>query len=235
MQFFSATTDVQGRFEFALGDGQFDIRPPQQEKADKFEIAGEEELELQVTTTVQKQVQLVGLVVAPDDVPPLEGAMVTGVARSFRGQDWQATTGADGKFRVERYQEPTYVYAVSSNGQLAAIAEVEALQQIIVLSLQPVASAAGRLISEDGNEPLAAQKIAYGVRVPDENEQTWSYRFGGRIITEEDGTFHLDGLVAGWEYTLNLEVRSDGTIPTLKTFTASPGESVDLGKLPTPP
>ncbi|MHB8956739.1 MAG: carboxypeptidase regulatory-like domain-containing protein [Pirellulaceae bacterium] len=234
MQFFEATTDEQGRFEFALGDGSFDIRPPQQEKADKFIIAGEAELELQVTTKVQKPLEFVGSVVGKDGKTPLEGARVTGVPRSFRGREWQATTGADGTFRVKRYQEPTFVHAVSDDKLLAAIDEIEPSQQNIVLQLQPVAAATGRLFTADSNEPFGGQKIDYGVRVPDENNQTWSYRFGGRLVTEADGTFHLDGLVAGWEYTLNLESGTDGSIPTLTKITLSPRESVDLGDLRVP-
>ncbi|MDA1054208.1 MAG: carboxypeptidase-like regulatory domain-containing protein [Planctomycetota bacterium] len=234
MQFFDATTDDQGRFEFALGDGHFDIRPPRQEKADKFEIAGQAELELLVTTKVQQEVELIGLVFADEGNAPLEGVRVTGVPRNFLGRDWQATTGEDGKFRVKRYRVPTYVHAVSADKQLAAIEEVGPEKRIFVLQLQRVGSAKGRLLTSDSSGPLAGQKISYGVRVPDENDRTWSNRFGGVAVTEADGTFQLDRLVPGREYTLDLPTRSDGTIPTLKTITVSPEESIDLGDLPAP-
>jgi hypothetical protein len=234
LQVFSTTTDQQGRFEFALGDGNFDIRPPQQEKADKFEIAGQAELEMQLTTEVHQQVELHGTVVDKREQSPLEGVRVTGVPRGFRGDDWQATTGTDGKFRVKRYQEPAYVHAISADKRLAAVAELDGLQQEVVLQLQPVGSAQGRLLKTDSSEPLDGQRIDYGIRVPDENERTWSDRFGGRVFTDPDGTFRLDALVAGWEYTLNLETSNDGLIPTLTKITVEPEQSLDLGDLNAP-
>ncbi len=36
MTFHHATTDAKGNFEFRLGDGDYDVRPPRQERADKF-------------------------------------------------------------------------------------------------------------------------------------------------------------------------------------------------------
>ncbi len=234
IQTYNTTTDDQGRFEFALGDGNFDIRPPQQEKVDKFEISGQSELELQVTTKVQRKMELLGLVMDATGDGPLAGVRVTGVPRDFRGQDWQAVTGAEGKFRVQRYQQPTYVHALSADRRLAAIGEVEALTRTFLLELQPVGSARGRMLTSDLSGPVAGQKIEYGVRVPDEDERTWSYRFGGLVVTTADGTFQLTGLVPGSEYTLNLPPGPDGTIPTLTRLTVSPGESLDLGDLPAP-
>lgn len=234
MQFFNTMTDDQGRFEFALGDGNFDIRPPSQEKADKFEIAGQEELELLLTTKAQREVELLGLVFGDERNLPLAGVRVTGVPQNFRGRDWQATTGEDGKFKVKRYRQPTYVHAVSADKKLAAIDEVGPEKRIVVLQLRRVGSAKGRLLTSDLRGPLAGQKINYGVSVPDENDQTWSDRFGGTIVTEADGTFRLDGLVPGREYTLNLPSRQDGTIPTLRKLTVTPEESIDLGDLPAP-
>ena len=189
---------------------------------------------MQVATKVQKEVELTGLVVEKGSDAPLEGAQLIGVARNFSGQDWQAATDSDGKFRVKRYREPTYVHAVSVDKQLAAIDEIGPDAKWFALQLQPVGSAKGRLLTADSGGPFAGQRIDYGVRVPDEDEQTWSYRFGGRVVTNKDGTFQLNGLVPGWEYTLNLRSNSDGAIPTLTKLTVTPEESVELGDLPAP-
>jgi beta-lactamase regulating signal transducer with metallopeptidase domain len=229
------TTDDQGRFEFSLGDGSFDIRPPRQEKVDNFEIAGELEREFQVTTQVRQEVKLVGMVTAKENGTALEDVRVTGVPRGFAGQEWQAATGADGKFHVNRYRERTFAHAVSSDRQLAAITEIEESWDSVELQLQPVGSASGRLFEPDSARPFGGQKINYGVRIPSEDNQSWSYRFGGHVVTNSDGAFQLERLVPGWEYTLNLEPASDGIIQTLVKFIASPGEEVNLGDVQAPP
>lgn len=234
MQYYNATTDAEGRFEFALGDGTFDIRPPQQEKADKFQVAGESELEMEVTTRLQTKVELVGLVLAKDAQAKLAGARVTGVPRNFSGRDWEATTDDEGKFRVRRLREATYVYAASADGTSAAIGELQADKNTFFLTMQKVGSATGRLVTEESQEPVGGAKIAYGVPVPAVDNGSWSYRFGGTVVTSPDGTFRLDGLVPGWEYTLSLETTADGVIPTLTKVTISPEESATLGDLSAP-
>ncbi len=233
-QFHNATTDEQGRFEFALGDGEFDIRPPRQEKADKFTINGQPDLELQVTTKIRQEVELVGLVLSAESQEPLAGVRVSGVPQRFSSRDWQAETGEDGKFRVKRFREPTYVHAISADGRWGTIQQIGEEQNAFVMQLQEVGSAAGRLLETDSDDPAGKTKIRYGVRVPDENGRSWSYRFGGLIATQSDGTFHLPAMVPGWEYTLNLESRADGSIPTLTRVTVAAKESAQLGDLSIP-
>jgi len=228
-------TDAQGQFKFFLGDGNFDIRPPQQEKADKFEIAGETELTFEVTSKVHREVELAGSVRDQATDQPLTGAKIEGVPRSFRDTDWQATTHDDGKFLIKRRESPTYVYAVSQDRQLATIAEVEATQREVTLHLQPVASASGRLVTGKTKEPWAGQIIRYAVQVPGEDNRTWSYRFGGRVTTAADGTFQLARLVGGHEYILHLDEDEHGRYPTLITTKFPSGEMTDLGDLEPPP
>jgi beta-lactamase regulating signal transducer with metallopeptidase domain len=233
---FQATTDAQGRFQFSLGDGSFDIRPPRPAlKVDTFEIAGEAELEFQVTTQVHQQVKLVGVVTAKSDGTPLEGVRVSGVPRPpSGGRDWLAVTAADGSFQVQRYRDPTFLHAVTSNGQLGAIVEIEATRDSVGLQLQPVGSATGRLLTADSAGPIGGRRINYLVRIPSRSNRSWSSRFGGQVITDSDGRFQLEGLVPGWEYMLDLEATSDGITQTVTKVTVSPGEAVDLGDVPAP-
>lgn len=228
-------TNDQGQFELFVGDGNFDIRPPQQEKAEKFEIAGETEREFLLTTKLSKEVELTGVVRIADTDTPLEGATLFGVSRSHGGRDWRATTSKAGEFRVKQHPAATYVYAHSSDKSLGAIMELEAKQPSVELALQPVGTAKGRLLELESKEAWAGQIIQFGIRVPDENEQTWSNRFGGRITTADDGTFELVGLVPGWEYELTMESRTDGTIPFLGKTTVKPGEAVSIGDVSPPP
>lgn len=232
---YSTQTNEQGQFELFIGDGKFDIRPPRQEKAEKFEIAGESEREFVVTTKLVKQLELVGTVRDEATNELLAGARVFGVSRNHGGRDWQATTNSEGTFRVMQFPAATFVHAVSADKTLGAILELEAKQPSVALTLQPVGTAHGRLLTTETKEPWGGQVITFGVRVPDENNQSWSNRFGGRVTTAPDGTFELVALVPEWKYELDMDPRSDGTIPFLGNVLVKPGETFDIGDVSPPP
>lgn len=113
--------------------------------------------------------------------------------------DWQAQTDSDGKFKVIRRQEPTYVHAMNADRSLAAIAELGDTKRTFGIHLQPVGSAKGRLVN-DVKEAVSGQRIDYGVNVPDVEKETWSMRFGGHVVTDANGEFELQALAPGWEY-----------------------------------
>lgn len=228
-----ATTDGDGKFEFMLGDGSFDLRPPQQEKTEKFEINGQSELEFAVSTKVHAEVELVGLVVSKADGLPIKAARIEGVPRDYTSMYWTATADDDGKFKVLRRQEPTYVLVRSEEKTLASIVEVGDVKRTFVVHLEPVGKVRGRLL--DGNQqPIVGQRINYAVDLPCMNEGEMMPRFGGNVITSDNGQFHLDSLVANWEYRLSLPETPEGTIPRLTTVTVKPGESLELGILTEP-
>ena len=228
-----AMTNDKGEFEFQLGDGDFDIRPPTQSKAEKFEIAGQDELELTVTTKVKDEFELQGLVTAKSDGTPIENARVIGVPRSFLSDaEWRLNTGSDGRFDVLRIAEPTYVYVTNPDKSLAAIVEIGEEERELEMQLEPVAVAYGRLI--DDQKPVAGQKIYYNVDVPDLKKGMWSPRFGGQATTDSQGKFKLESLAPNWKYKVSLPAAPEGSIPNLTTVIAKPGESKDLGDLKKP-
>jgi hypothetical protein len=233
IQQYYATTNEVGQFEFLLGDGEFDLRPPQQEKAEKFTIAHQPEIEMDLTTKIQPEVELLGLVIGKESTQPIAGAMVHGVPRTFSGRDWQAETGEDGKFQVRRREEATYVHAHNGDRSLAAIVEVGDTKKTFVILLEPVGSARGRLVN-DALEPVVGQKLQYGVDVPDVDNNTWSTRFGGATVTDEHGDFELPGLAPGWEYKVYFPPTPEGSIPQLTKLTITAGEQRELGDLKTP-
>ncbi|MGB7326385.1 MAG: carboxypeptidase regulatory-like domain-containing protein [Rubripirellula sp.] len=227
-------TDDDGRFEFLLGDGSYDIRPPRQETADEFEVSGEDTLTMDVTTEIQVKIKLTGVVRNRLDDRPLSGIRLSGVSQRFSGDDWQALTDKDGTFAVERLGEPTYVLATNSDKSLGAVAVLPGDQNTLEMKLEETGSAVGVLHQTESSEPAAAEKIRFGIRIPDENNRTWSNRFGGSVVTDADGRFRLDGLVPGWEYELDMESRSDGTIPNLDSVTVGSGMQVDMGTMNIP-
>ncbi|TWT83110.1 Nickel uptake substrate-specific transmembrane region [Planctomycetes bacterium CA13] len=232
---FNETTDEQGHFEFALGDGSFDIRPPQQEKSEKFEIAGEAELKLNVTTVLRKEVELTGKVTEKETDDPVGSAKLEGVAQNFSGEDWQAATNAEGMFRVMRQKESTYVHVVGRGTELAAIAIVKPEQTKLEVKLEPTGSVTGRLLSDETKEPWADKKINYGVDVPSDTGSSWSTRFGDSVVTDEEGRFEIDGLVGGWDYSVNLGTTEEGMYHSLPDFSVETGEAKDLGDVQAPP
>jgi hypothetical protein len=235
VQVHSTKTDELGHFELFLGDGSFDIRPPQQEKAEKFEIAGEAELGFRLTTKIDREFEMVGVVRDEATNRTVAGVRIEGVARNFRGRDWRATTDDEGKFMVKRRAEPTYLHAVSEDKGLAAIIEIEPQQTEVDIVLSPVGSARGRLLTTESKEPWGGQVINYAFNVPGDEGQIWSPRFGGKVITAADGTFQVDGLVPGREYGLTLPSGSDGSIPGVAHVTVAAGQMVDLGDVHVPP
>ncbi|WP_161604264.1 carboxypeptidase regulatory-like domain-containing protein [Roseiconus nitratireducens] len=227
-------TDQDGRFEFLLGDGSYDIRPPRQEKAEEFQISGQDQLAIDVTTEIQKKVKLIGVTRHHEDNRPLPQIRLTGASQRFSGDDWQAGTDDEGAFAVERLAEPTYVHAVNADQTLGAVAVLAADQNKIEMRLEPTGRATGVVLQTDSEAPAASIKIHYGIRVPDEKNRTWSNRFGDTAVTDSNGKFVLEGLVPGWEYELNLESRPDGTIPGLGSVKVEPGEDVDMGRMRIP-
>ncbi|KAA1258801.1 Bacterial Ig-like domain (group 1) [Rubripirellula obstinata] len=230
----NARTDDEGRFEFRLGDGAYDIRPPRQEKTEKFEVSGEESLTIDVTTEIQKKVKLTGVVREHKEDRPLAGVRLSGVSQRFNGDDWEALSDEDGSFAVERLGEPAYVHAVSADKSLGAVAILPADENTLEMHLKPTGSAYGILHETDSETPAALIKIQFGIRIPDENNQTWSNRFGGSVVTDSEGRFELVGLVPGWEYELHLEPGPDGTIPSLDSVNIDPGQRVDMGTMTIP-
>lgn len=228
-----ATTDAGGNFEFKLGDGSFDLRPPQREKVEKFEISGQDELEFTITTKVHSEVELVGFVLAKTDSQPIKDALLEGVPRNYTSMQWTATADDEGKFKVLRRPEPTYVLAKNKEETLASIVEVEELDRSFVIHLEPVGAASGRLIDRAG-QPIALQRINYAVDLPCMNEGEMMPRFGGKVTTNELGEFRLDSLASNWEYRLSLPETPGGTIPRLTTLTVKAGESLELGDLTEP-
>ncbi len=230
---YSAKTNEHGQFEFLLGDGEFDLRPPQQEKVEKFTITGQPDIELDVATEIQPEVELLGIVIDSETSQPVAGATVSGIPRSLRGRDWQATTGEDGKFKVRRREEATYAHAVNADRSQAAIVEIGDTKKTFVIQLEPVGEARGRLLN-DAKEPVVGQKIDYGVKVPSIELNIWSYRFGGSAVTDELGRFELPALAAGWEYVVNFPPTPEGSLPQMAKVTVESGELKELGDLAIP-
>ncbi|MEO8269168.1 MAG: hypothetical protein ABI557_05580 [Aureliella sp.] len=225
-------TDELGQYEFSLGDGEFDLRPPQKEQVKPFTITGQPDIELDLTTKIQSEVELVGIVIDRETSQPIVNAAVSGALPRLVGGDWQATTGKDGKFKVRRREEATYIQAVSADASRAAIVEVGDAKKAIVIQLDRVGVAHGRLLN-GAREPVVGKKLGYGVKVGS-NGGAWTFRFGGAAVTDELGNFEFPTLAAGWEYTVFVFPPSSGVIQQMTLVTVEASELKELGDLPLP-
>lgn len=227
-----ASTNERGEFEFLLGEGEFDIQPPQQGKSQKLSIIDQPEIEIELATKILPDLNLAGLVIDQKSSAPIVGATVIGVPRRT-WRDWQASTDEDGKFLVRRRDEATFVHAYNSDRSLGAIVELGESKKSIVIELEAVGSARGRLVDET-NKPVAGQKLQYGIDVPSLNDQSWTNRFGGTTVTDERGNFDLRGLVASWQYKVYFPPTPEGVIPQLSKLQVKSGERKELGDLQMP-
>ena len=223
------STNASGEFSIDLGDGNYSISAPQSQKFQKVDIAGEKEIELDILSTVGPEVELLGLVLG-DDQKPMEGIRLRGIPQTILGKEWQATTDKEGKFRVRRKDDPTYVHGYSADKSLAGIQEV-ADNKGFVMHLLTTGKARGRLLNKD-LDPIVGQQIDYGVEVRGPR-RTFSIQFGGQVFTDSKGEFELEGLVPNWNYNLSLPVKNKA-LPKIATVTVKPGESLEIGELIAP-
>jgi len=102
-------------------------------------------------------------------------------------------------------------------------------QSTLETHLKQTDSSYGVLYQTDSELPANQTKIRFGIRVPDENNQTWSNRFGGTAVMDDEGQFELSGFVTGSECELGSESRPDGTIPSFDSDTVQPSQRVATG------
>ncbi len=86
----------------------------------------------------------------------------------------------------------------------------------------------------DAKEPVVGKKLVFGISVLGNGNNTWDYRFGGSVVTDEQGDFELPALAAGWEYNVNLPSTPEGLLPPLTKVTVESGELKELGGLSLP-
>lgn len=223
-----------GKFEFFVGEGDYNLFIRGFD-AKEFSITHEIEKRVDLRIAVQSKKLFTGLVVDGQTNEPIVEAQIEAISRNFsQDNDWKAGTNADGKFQVERYSEPTYLYVASADATRGAIAEIDAEQSTVELRLTKLGSATGRLLTEDGLEPASGVKLIYGIRIEDENHELSMTRFGKVITTDARGEFLLPNLVPGWNYEVTVHDHPSGYVLNVANVTVEPGESKQLGELKTP-
>jgi RNA polymerase sigma factor (sigma-70 family) len=227
-------TDAEGRYEFSVGPGEYQLRGPDQVKHIRFKVTDEAKLEFNFHAPREETALLKGSVVIGTPPVPVVGASIEGVHRLI-ANDTHSKTDRQGRFEAVRHQHSMTLCARSADGKLAGIVEIGPEATTVKVPIVPVASARGRLVDSQTGEPLPGREIIYAVRVPsghDENS-AWTNRFGGTVKTDDRGRFELAAIVAGHKYDVNvtMETEGGGRWATVHTLVATPGQSLDLGEV----
>ncbi|MFO1096043.1 MAG: carboxypeptidase regulatory-like domain-containing protein [Planctomycetaceae bacterium] len=235
--FHHAVSDADGRFEFFVGPGNFDIRGPTQNKVPKFEITTEAEREFDFHMERPGEGPLTGLVISGDQSVPVAKARIQGIYRQeLAGGDINTTTDGNGQFKITRELHRTVLYADSEDRTLAGVVEIGPDEASVIMKLQPCAVATGRFIDSETKQPVADAELQYGVdvHIGDDNAP-WRVSFGGSVRTNENGAFSLPRLVIGQHYRLTVvsDRDSEGGARSWSRITdftpTTAGEQIDLG------
>ncbi len=230
----NARTAEDGKYEFYCGPGDYNLFVSGKESI-KFTITDEKEKQVDLPIEVDPVKLLTGLTVDSRTKQAVSNAKIQVVSRVLtRHDEWKASSTADGKFQVKVIKEPSYVHAVSPDGKLGTITEVEADRTTVILSLVELGSARGKLMTEDGSQVSAGTKLSYGVTIQDKKSGLSTNRFGGVVTTDKNGEFELTQLVPGKKYECTLFDNPGGYILNVARVTVEPGEAKQLGELKTP-
>lgn len=228
-----AQTDAEGRYQFHLGPGDYQIHGPAHTEPVILTIpekdppaAVEHDFHMPRPESGPLAVRVLdqdGKAVAGAEV---EGRYTTSSARRWFGAD---RTDDDGAFQIERSLDPLVIFARSDDGSLAGVVNSDAEESTATVVLAPTASAKGRLVDLAG-KPIAAREIRYGIRVyqgPPPNSP-FSDSFGGVVTTDADGAFSVAGLVPKQTYFFNIYV-GGGVSRTATQVAAPEARLLELG------
>ncbi|MCA8998220.1 MAG: hypothetical protein KDA80_14575 [Planctomycetaceae bacterium] len=238
-QYRTVSTDKNGRFEFFVGPGNYDIRGPRNADPNivKFELHEEDEYEVNFAAPRKTAGMFTGLVVDGDSLEPVAGAKIVGIYQEqLAGRDLVVTTDHTGRFAVKRQLLPMVLRTSSPEGESVAITKISGSENVTVITLEPAVTITGRLMHPQSGAPIPNASMSAEMRVHlNENGQgPFRLAFGGRTTTDDDGRFELSGLSADQEYEVFLvtqPVRPGQTRQTTTIHKLTPekaGETIDL-------
>ncbi len=233
MIFHNAVTNDQGKYEFFVGPGSFDIRGPTQTGVQKFQVVDQKEFEFNFHSARPEEGMLEGVVVNAATGSPIANAKISGIYRhALAGGDLQATADAEGKFRVTRELHRTVLYARTQDQQMAGVIEIEPDDQQVKIPIQPVGSAVGILIDKHTKLPAAGKKIEYGIKLPlGGDDAPWHTAFGGYVFTDNEGKFVLEHLVQGKEYEAHVMNDDRHSYAHVTEIAPKNAEPIELGRV----
>lgn len=237
--YFNAQTDAEGKYEFHLGPGDYQISGPARTESVKLTIPPKDPPAGVVQNFHMPRAEtgpLAGRVV-DRDAKPVPGAVVEGRYASSQARRWFGETKCDDKggFQIERSLDRLIIHARNENGSLAGTTDSDPEETEATVVIGPVAKATGRLLDLDG-KPVAGRELTYGIRVHvgETPNSPFMDSFGGKVTTDAQGNFSLAGLITGETYHLNVKIDELGS-RTVTKVTAKDPKTLDLGDLSVDP
>lgn len=225
-------TDVDGKFEFHLSAGKFDIRGPEQSGIPKFNITDEPQLEFNFHTDRPEKGPFRGKVVTGDPPQPVADATIEFTARSTFGDHVKATTDENGGFHVVRKLFPAVLYARNNDRSLASLTEFGPDDTEGTVQIFPTATYTARIVDQQDQPLPKGRIIQYGVKVHmGDKSAPWMTSYGGNAVVEDDGRVTFKNMVVGAPYDVNLEGLDKRSWHGITEFTPESAEPKDLGNL----
>lgn len=235
----STQSDADGRFEFRLGPGKYDIRGTEQNKATKFEIADEKEIEFNFHSERPETGTLRGKVVTRESGTPVQRAKISGVTQGGFGGEINAVTKVEGTFEVMRKLHPAVLFAYTEGRSLAGIVEIGADDNTVTIPIAATTSYSARIVDKEKKPLSTDRKIEFGIVVHDDRKDKNSpfrWCFGGLIQPDQEGRVAFKGLIVGALYEVMLHNLDGNSFQRITTIVPKQPGDYDLGELgPAPP
>jgi len=234
----TAETDASGNFEFFVGPGQYVLLGPPDSPFDPsstFMLTNQREFRVSLRER-PPFVPLKGKVVRRDD--PQVGVAEAFINLEAASPDAPIRSNAAGEFSLS-VPDTNQLIEVRAPGNLVGLVERRQGTDQITIPVGPPATIRGRVVDKSGT-PLQA-KLNY--HLVQNQRSTWTPPIlaGGIVETDGDGHFKIEGVAAGWNYTLwamlenppggDNSRRAFGASHWLGTARSESGESIDLGDL----
>ena len=154
---------------------------------------------------------------------------------TLAGRDLETKTDSAGEFHVTRELHRTVLCARCSDGKRKGVVEIGPDEQRVMIRMQPVASAVGRLVDAESKQPLAGKQLRFGVDVPiGDDDAPWKTAFGNTVVTDSEGKFILEGLVPGQEYGIDVFLDDGHRSRQVAELTPEPAARINLGDVELP-
>jgi RNA polymerase sigma factor (sigma-70 family) len=234
-------TDSQGRYSLRALPGRFRLRGPGEPpisdrfipdsgpESETFTLKDGEEIirDFRVTPQLAPR-HLTGRVVRNQEGNEgVAGAVVTVVDDPDNdiSDPFTVKADAEGRFETECGHHRVIVLAQSADRSVGAIAEVGANDNHVQLTASPMASVTGQVVDQQGRR-LVHWPLSWGL-VGESGDSVFATRV--EVQTDEEGRFHLAGLVVGHPYDIGLD-DSDYPIKVRDVRPEKPG-LIDLGMI----
>jgi RNA polymerase sigma factor (sigma-70 family) len=226
-------TDKDGRYEFFLGPGEYQLQSYHRLQPVKITIPTANppaEIVRDLSMPRPEMGRFTGRVVDTEG-RPVAGALVDGTYAAVAGSFPPVKTDAKGRFTVERFLDPLVLRAQNADKDRAGIVRIDSEASEAKIVIGPLAKASGRFLDLQG-KPLAGKELPYDIRVylGDTKTSGCTHSFGGKALTDADGHFTLTGLVPGETYYVRVPA-GETSWRDIKQVKPNSAQELDLGDI----